>query len=112
MTIIVMILVSISILLYSLGTNKNIIKTVLLLNMIQTNIILIFLYVSDSKGVVPITKEHIQMADPLPQALMITAIVIGAAITSLAIMLSIKVFHNFGTLDWDKISGEEDKWNY
>jgi multicomponent Na+:H+ antiporter subunit C len=47
------------------------------------------------------------MTDPLPQALMITAIVIGAAITALALMLSIKIFHYYGTLDWKELIERE-----
>jgi multicomponent Na+:H+ antiporter subunit C len=40
--------------------------------------------------------------------MMLTAIVIGASITALVLMMSIKVFHYFGTLEWEKII-ERDK---
>jgi multicomponent Na+:H+ antiporter subunit C len=45
------------------------------------------------------------MVDPLPQALMITTIVIGSTITSLALMLCIKIFHHFGSIEWKVIFG-------
>lgn len=90
---------------YGLGTSKNIIKSIVCLNIVQAAIILLFLsfgYVEN--GIPPILTEKIApMVDPLPQALMITAIVIGAAITALALMLSIKAFHYYGTLDWKEL---------
>ncbi len=89
---------------YGIGTSKNIIKSIVCLNIVQAAIILLFLsfgYVE--YGIPPIVTEKIgYMTDPLPQALMITAIVIGATITSLALMLSIKVFHYYGTLEWNE----------
>jgi multicomponent Na+:H+ antiporter subunit C len=47
------------------------------------------------------------MVDPLPQALMITTIVIGASTTALALMISIKIFHYYGTLEWDELLERE-----
>jgi multisubunit Na+/H+ antiporter MnhC subunit len=39
------------------------------------------------------------MADPVPQALVLTAIVIGVGILALALALAIRVQHAYGTLD-------------
>ena len=43
------------------------------------------------------------MVDPLPQALMITTIIIGSAISALALMISIKIYHHYETLNWQEI---------
>jgi multicomponent Na+:H+ antiporter subunit C len=45
----------------------------------------------------------IEIVDPIPQALMITTIVIGSTITSLALMLCIKIFHHYGSIEWKVI---------
>ncbi|MCG8539223.1 MAG: NADH-quinone oxidoreductase subunit K [Clostridia bacterium] len=94
---------------YGLATSKNIIKSIICINITQTAVVLIFLNLgSFNFGDIPIiTDEVIPMVDPLPQALMITTIIIGTTITALALMLSIKTFHYYGTLDWKEMMGRE-----
>ena len=43
------------------------------------------------------------MVDPIPQALALTAIVIGASITALMLLLTIKLHRKYNTLDISKI---------
>lgn len=43
------------------------------------------------------------MADPVPQALVLTAIVIGVGILALALSLAIRVQHAYGTLDMREV---------
>ena len=43
------------------------------------------------------------MVDPVPQALVLTAIVIGLAVLALALSLAIRLFHHYGTLNLKKI---------
>ncbi|MTI70984.1 MAG: sodium:proton antiporter [Firmicutes bacterium] len=87
---------------YGLIISKNIIKSIICFNISQGAIVLLFLTFSkEYPSSIPIISENSSnMVDPLPQALMLTTIVIGAAITALALMLSIKIFHYYGTLDW------------
>lgn len=91
-----------AIVLFGLGISRNIIKTIMLLNLLQTGVILLFIsYRYEPNQIAPILGSGFaNMTDPVPQALMITAIVIGASITALALMFSIKIFHHFGSLDW------------
>lgn len=51
------------------------------------------------------TGEVSQFADPLPQALVLTAIVIGFGMTAFAVALAVK---GMGTLDTDHVDGEEE----
>ncbi|MEA3423074.1 MAG: cation:proton antiporter subunit C [Bacillota bacterium] len=110
MNIIILILLAIALSIVGLGTNKNLIKTIIFINLLQSNIILLFISFNYHESLVPPIFENSMenLADPMPQALMITAIVIGASITSLALMFSIKIFHHFGTLDWDIIKKRMD----
>jgi multicomponent Na+:H+ antiporter subunit C len=87
---------------YGLATSKNIIKSVFCVTIVETGIILLFLNLGNLEGgEIPIlTSLGITMVDPIPQALMITTIVIGSTITSLALMLCIKIFHHYGSIEW------------
>lgn len=90
---------------YGLIRSSNVIKSIISLNVIQTSLVLLFINLATNSGqgipIVGIAKAA--PVDPLPQALMITAIVIGASITALSLMLTVKIFHYYGTLDWHEI---------
>jgi multicomponent Na+:H+ antiporter subunit C len=43
------------------------------------------------------------MVDPLPQAVMLTTIVIGLGVTALALALSIKIYDEYKTLNTKKL---------
>ncbi len=52
-----------------------------------------------------LTNLHtIGMVDPVPQALVLTAIVIGVGVQALALALIIKIYRAFGTLDVRQIA--------
>lgn len=95
--------------LYGLVKSKTVIKSIVVLNIIQTSIILLFLSFANREGDhIPIISDRsTNMVDPLPQALMITTIVIGAAITALSLIISIKLFHCYGTLSWKRLLRED-----
>ncbi|WP_430885766.1 cation:proton antiporter subunit C [Fusibacter sp. JL216-2] len=90
---------------YGLVISGNVIKSIISLNVVQTSLILLFINLSGHAGSgIPIMGvDGLAPVDPIPQALMITAIVIGASITALSLMLTIKIFHYYGTLDWHEI---------
>ncbi|MBM3909748.1 MAG: cation:proton antiporter subunit C [Firmicutes bacterium] len=87
---------------YGLIANETIIKSVFSATMIESGVILLFLNLGAlNGGVIPISDGvNLVIVDPIPQALMITTIVIGSTVTSLALILSIKVFHNNGSIHW------------
>jgi multicomponent Na+:H+ antiporter subunit C len=43
------------------------------------------------------------MVDPLPQALVLTAIVIGLAVTAMTVAIAIRIYEKYGTFDITKI---------
>ncbi len=95
--------------LYGMVASENIIKSIICFSIIETALILLFLNLGNvGLGDIPIIIDGISnMVDPLPQALMITTIVIGASTTALAFMISIKIFHYYGTLEWDELLERE-----
>jgi len=101
---------SISILLFLIGVygllaRRNIIKTVIALAIMQSAIILFFLTINYEDGrIPPIGDVTIHTAvDPVPQALMITAIVIGVAVTAVSLTMFISLYHHYGTTNWLKV---------
>lgn len=90
---------------YGLVVRKNIIRTIISFGIIQSAIILFFVTINFNSGdIVPIGSNlGNNVADPVPQALMITAIVIGVAVTAVSLTMFITLYHKFGTTNWEKI---------
>lgn len=96
--------------LFIMLVKKNMIKMIIGLSIINTgvNILLITMgYLSG--GTAPIfSRENLipsRMVDPVPQALVLTAIVIGVAILALALSLAIVLYRHYGTFNVRKIRG-------
>ncbi len=91
--------------LYIVVSRQNMIKTVIGLNIFQTSVFL--LYISIGKldgGTAPILKEGLEpYSNPLPSVLILTAIVVGVATTSLALALIVRIREAFGTVEEDEI---------
>lgn len=95
---------------YGVVVSKNVIKSIICFTATETALILLFLNLGFFEGAdIPIAAPGTgAMVDPLPQALMITAIVIGASVTALALMISIKIFHHYGTLEWEELFADKN----
>jgi multicomponent Na+:H+ antiporter subunit C len=48
-------------------------------------------------------QEILNMVDPLPQALVLTTIVIGLAVTAVVVSIAIRIYEKYGTFDITKI---------
>lgn len=86
---------------YGVINSPNLIKKVMCLSLVESMVILQFLGVGFDRGAgAPILHQGIDaFVDPVPQALMLTAIVIGVCFNALAIALIVKLFHKRGTVD-------------
>lgn len=71
------------------------------LNVIQNMIILIFLYsVYQDEHEAPIIVQAVtRFVSPLPQAIMLTAIVIGVCFNALAVIFIVKLYYKYRTLN-------------
>ena len=88
---------------YGLLARQNIIKSVMAFGIIQAALILFFLNINVPENVLPPIGDSVSMADPFPQALMITAIVIGISVTALSLIMFIGLYHRYGTTNWKKV---------
>ncbi|WP_100656790.1 cation:proton antiporter subunit C [Alteromonas flava] len=91
--------------LYTLMSRSNMIKKMAGLAVFQTAVILF--YVSLGKvegGTAPIVAEGFTIySNPLPQVLMLTAIVVGVATTALGFSLIIRIKEAYGTIEEDEV---------
>lgn len=94
-------------------TRKNIVKILLSLNIIETGInLLLVAFGYKEGGVTPILhsaegiKSLATMVDPVPQALVLTSIVIGLGTTAFALGLTIRYYKTHGTVSIS--AGEEE----
>lgn len=94
---------------YGILTKRNLIKMVMALYIMNSGVILLFIsigYVAGGEAAIFESGKKL-MVDPLPQAVMLTSLVIGLGITALALALVIKIYDEYGTLNASRIL--EDK---
>lgn len=97
--------------LYGVISKKNIIKIVLGLVIMEYSVNLFLILLGYRKeGVAPIIDKNTNMTefiartvDPLPQALVLTSIVIGLGVIALMVSICIRLYERYGTFDITKI---------
>ena len=104
---------TVSLLLFFVGlmgvvTQRNIVKSIIAVNVMDVGAILFLITVNYVPGNVPPVgtaggSGSEIVADPFPQALMITAIVIGISVTAVSLAIFINLFRRYGTADWQTV---------
>ena len=81
---------------------KNMMITVLSIGIMNVAIVLSFVTMNSSMAhEAPMSATAIETAaDPVPQALMITTVVIGVSITAVFLQLTLNFYRRYKTLDW------------
>jgi len=88
--------------LYMMIDNPNLIKKIIGLNFAQISVYLLLVTIGYVEGASPpiladgFAEPH---ANPLMHVLVLTAIVVGVALTALALALSIRLYAEFGTMN-------------
>ena len=87
---------------YGLITGKNVIQSVICITLMEISVIMFLLCLGHESGMTPPMGQNLEnAADPLPQALTITAIVIGVAVTAVNLAILISLCRQSKTTDWD-----------
>ena len=95
--------------LYGVLVKRNMIKLVIGLIIMEYAVNLMFVLVGFRKdGTAPILTESAEaqtqiFVDPLPQALVLTAIVIGLGTTALLVSFAVRIYEKYDTFDIRKI---------
>ena len=99
--------------LYGLLTQKDLLKIAVSLDVMDLGINLFIISLGYVKGgIAPIYTKDVttyttKFVDPLPQALVLTAIVISVAVTAFILALIVRNYEKYGTVDIIKIKGLE-----
>lgn len=92
---------------YCILTKANVVKKIIGFGISEyaINLFFILLGYRDNAEAPILLKEGTQsnFVDPLPQALVLTSIVIGLGITALMVALAIKLYEKYGTFDVSKM---------
>lgn len=94
---------------YAMMMQKNVVRIVVGMGVVDygLNLMIVSIGYNDG-GTAPIYSfselvSGMYFVDPIPQALTLTSIVIGACVTAMALALCIKMYAEYGTLDSSEI---------
>ena len=97
-------------------SNRNILRMIVSFVVANTGVNLVLVSVGYMRGrtapilndAVPVAEAAARIIDPVPQALVLTAIVIGVGVTALMLAYAYRLYQTKGTLDISKHT--ELKW--
>jgi len=94
---------------YIVISRGNLVKKVIGLNIFQTSVFLLYITIGKVQGATaPIVDERFETySNPLPSVLILTAIVVGIATTSVALALIVRIREAYGTIEEDEIQEME-----
>lgn len=94
--------------LYGVLTRRNLIKIVIGLSVMEFSVFLFLVLIGYIAGgqapiIIPGMEDPV-FVDPLPQAMVLTAIVIGLATTAMLLSIAIRIYKKYGTFDIREIN--------
>ncbi len=92
--------------LYVVITHGNLLKKLIGLALFQAGVFLFFISLGKvDGGSAPIVSPDVQTySHPLPQVLILTAIVVGVATLAVGIALSVRIFEAYGSIEEDEVT--------
>ncbi|MEQ3696093.1 MAG: cation:proton antiporter subunit C [Pseudomonadales bacterium] len=95
---------------YIVITANNLVKKVVGLNIFQTSVFMLYISMGNVTGATaPILVEGVtQYSNPLPHVLILTAIVVGVATTSVGLSLIIRIKRAYGTVEENEFQNEDE----
>ncbi|WP_419999280.1 cation:proton antiporter subunit C [Streptomyces boninensis] len=95
--------------LYVVITHGNLIKKLIGLTLFQAGVFLFYISLGKRDGgSAPIISDKVETySHPLPQVLILTAIVVGVATLAVGLALAVRIFETYGTVEEDEIEKDE-----
>ena len=96
---------------YVVIARDNLIKKLIGLSIFQTSVFLLYITIGKVEGgTAPIIAEGFDTyANPLPSVLILTAIVVGVATTSVGLALVVRINEEYGTIEEDEIRRQDEE---
>ncbi len=93
---------------FTVLTHSNLLKKVIGINIMEGSTYLFFIAAGNIRGGVAPIKDMVSQGDvvyvnPLPQALMLTGIVVSVSVTALSLALIMRLYKLYGTIDAKEI---------
>jgi len=89
---------------FGLISNKNILRSIICLGLMEMSVVIFYLSFSYEAGKrPPIGTDLTNVADPFPQSLVFTAIILGVAATAISLTMLIAVYRQSHSTDWDVV---------
>ncbi len=102
--------------LYIVIARSNLMKKIVGLNIFQTSVFMLYISIGKvSGGTAPIfpmdmkVDPNLAYSNPLPHVLILTAIVVGVATTSLGLALTVRIRENYYTIEEHEIAKQEQE---
>jgi len=95
---------------YIVIAQGNMIKKLVGLNIFQTSVFIFFISLAYREGgTAPIAIPGVtEYSNPLPHVLILTAIVVGVALTALGLALIVRINEAYGSIEEDEIHQQDD----
>lgn len=100
--------------LYMVIASSNLIKKLIGLSVFQTAVFILYItFGKITDGSPPIITDNVDLySNPLPHVLILTAIVVGVATTSVGLALIVRIEKAYGSTDEDDIHDMDDNDDY
>ena len=99
--------------LWGILAGRSLIRKIIGLSILNSTVVILFILSGRIDGIrAPILTGSATgpVVDPIPQALMLTAIVVGLSVTAVALILAVKLYRSCGSLDLREIEESVDEF--
>lgn len=96
---------------YAVIAKQNLIKKLIGLSLFQTSVFLLYISIGKVRGgTAPILDDRFELyTNPLPSVLILTAIVVGVATTSVGLALVVRIQEEYGTIEENEIQAQDEE---
>jgi multicomponent Na+:H+ antiporter subunit C len=94
---------------YVVIAQGNLIKKIVGINIFQTSVFVFYISLAKRDGgTAPIFVEGVTAyTNPLPHVLILTAIVVGVALTAVGLALAVRIHEEYGSIEEDEINARD-----
>jgi multicomponent Na+:H+ antiporter subunit C len=96
---------------YVVIARENLIKKLIGLSLFQTSVFLLYISIGKVRGgTAPILGDRFELySNPLPSVLILTAIGVGVATTSVGLALVVRIHEEYGTIEENEIQAQDEE---
>jgi len=101
--------------LWGILISRSLLRKIIGLSILNSSVVVLFILAGRLDGksapILSAVREG-SIVDPLPQALMLTAIVVSLSVTAVGLILAVKIYRSCGSLDIKEIEESPDEYDH